>query len=51
MDPRWPPVACATDSVADADGDGVVDLMDNCPMTSNADQQDADLDFVGDACE
>jgi hypothetical protein len=35
----------------DADGDGVSDLQDNCPSVPNRDQQDADGDGRGDACE
>lgn len=35
----------------DEDGDGVCDLGDNCPSTSNALQEDADGDNVGDACD
>ena len=41
----------------DADGDGVADAFDNCPLTQNPDQQDrgglgADVpDGVGDACQ
>ncbi len=34
----------------DHDGDGVVDAADNCPDVPNADQDDADLDGIGDAC-
>lgn len=35
----------------DADGDGVDDLVDNCPRISNATQLDSDLDDVGDVCD
>jgi len=35
----------------DTDGDGVADVCDNCPDTSNADQADTDVDGIGDACE
>jgi len=35
----------------DADGDTVIDMMDNCPYDDNIDQKDSDLDFVGDACD
>ncbi|MBU2523814.1 thrombospondin type 3 repeat-containing protein [Patescibacteria group bacterium] len=35
----------------DADGDGVEDNIDNCPLTANPTQEDADFDFVGDVCD
>ncbi len=35
----------------DQDGDGRADYDDNCPSTPNADQQDADDDGTGDACD
>jgi hypothetical protein len=35
----------------DSDGDGVLDLLDNCPFTANPDQQDRDGNGVGDVCE
>ena len=35
----------------DSDGDGVVDSADNCPAIANGDQDDADNDGVGDACD
>jgi hypothetical protein len=35
----------------DSDGDGVIDLLDNCPQVSNADQLDRDGDTVGDVCD
>ncbi len=40
-----------TQVVVDGDGDGITDSMDNCPVTANADQVDADQDGIGDACE
>jgi hypothetical protein len=35
----------------DADGDGVPDHLDDCPMVANPDQADTDQDGVGDACD
>jgi M6 family metalloprotease-like protein len=35
----------------DPDGDGWVNLDDNCPDTPNPEQLDTDEDFVGDACD
>jgi hypothetical protein len=37
--------------VADLDGDGVPDELDNCPGAANVDQADADGDGLGDACD
>ncbi len=35
----------------DTDGDGFIDLEDNCPFVSNADQSNIDGDESGDACD
>ena len=35
----------------DDDGDGVLDTLDNCPLTANADQLDTDGDGQGDVCD
>lgn len=37
--------------VADMDGDGVLDISDNCPTIPNADQEDADSDGDGNVCD
>lgn len=39
------------DFISDADGDGIDNLLDNCPFTANQDQKDTDLDRMGDACD
>jgi hypothetical protein len=39
------------DRILDQDGDGLVNIDDDCPTTSNPDQADADDDGTGDACE
>lgn len=38
-------------SPPDSDGDGVLNVSDNCPDTQNPDQTDTDLDGQGDACD
>ncbi|MEX0273328.1 MAG: thrombospondin type 3 repeat-containing protein [Flavobacteriaceae bacterium] len=35
----------------DSDADGIHDGIDNCPETSNAGQEDNDLDDLGDVCD
>lgn len=35
------------DTNVDNDNDGVDDTIDNCPLVSNPEQKDADLDGVG----
>ncbi len=40
---------CIPDS--DEDDDGILNLLDNCPNTPNADQADSDGNGVGDVCD
>ncbi|HMO03567.1 MAG TPA: glycoside hydrolase family 31 protein [Kiritimatiellia bacterium] len=35
----------------DTDGDGIADIVDNCPNTPNANQLDTDGDGIGDVCD
>ncbi|HRD82490.1 MAG TPA: choice-of-anchor Q domain-containing protein, partial [Saprospiraceae bacterium] len=35
----------------DADNDGIADVCDNCPATTNENQADSDNDTIGDACD
>ncbi|MDF1819885.1 MAG: FG-GAP-like repeat-containing protein [Immundisolibacteraceae bacterium] len=37
--------------LVDTDGDGIVDSSDNCPLISNAGQEDFEGDFIGDPCD
>ena len=41
----------AAEVVTDADGDGILDVNDNCPTMPNPDQADADNDGLGDVCD
>jgi uncharacterized repeat protein (TIGR01451 family) len=38
-------------STSDIDGDGVLDLSDNCPTSDNPGQEDSDSNGEGDACD
>lgn len=41
----------ATEYNDDIDNDGIVNAIDNCPETPNADQTDTDNDGLGDVCD
>ena len=43
--------AHTTLGLADTDGDGVADSIDNCKFTPNPGQEDSDGDAAGDACD
>jgi hypothetical protein len=47
----WLEVCYTQGEMPDADGDGVPDTADNCPLVPNPGQEDADGDGIGDACD
>jgi PKD repeat protein len=49
--PRPNPYPCPGAPGGDADGDGVPDLEDGCPVLPDDGRADADLDGAGDACD
>jgi len=55
FDPRGIPgaggVVVPVPHLADADADGKLDSMDNCPFMPNPDQRDSDSDGLGDVCD
>jgi len=42
---------CQTNPNPDADGDGIADSQDNCPLIQNPNQADCDGDGIGDICD
>ncbi len=49
--PTEEPDTCEGATGHDEDGDGLIDICDNCPTYHNPQQRDADSDGLGDACE
>ncbi|NOQ37776.1 hypothetical protein GQ472_02700, partial [archaeon] len=45
------PVAFGEEACLDADGDGICDADDNCPLHYNPGQEDSDSNGIGDVCE
>ena len=43
--------ANVTPVTTDTDGDGIADLVDNCPLIVNTSQADLDHNGIGDACD
>ena len=42
---------CPGDCIIDSDADSIPDKSDNCPLSDNPNQEDADEDGEGDACD
>lgn len=42
---------CFLREINDMDGDGIIDIRDNCPQKYNPDQSDVDEDGLGDVCD
>jgi hypothetical protein len=43
--------ACELSCDIDVDGDGIVNVLDNCPIDANPDQRDTDSDTIGNVCD
>ena len=47
----WVDYVVIIEETSDADGDGILDSLDNCPDKANPNQIDSDADGIGDECE
>ena len=47
---QQPAVPFPAEPMMDDDGDGIINVKDNCPVVSNPSQVDSDGDRIGDAC-
>ncbi len=45
------PVELVREPLSDRDGDGFIDILDNCPQTFNPNQDNLDGDDLGDRCD
>lgn len=45
------PAVASDDAPGDRDGDGILDVSDNCPDVKNFEQADLDGDRIGDSCD
>ena len=51
LDAQWAVSDAPIGPGSDQDGDGAIDVLDNCPAAANAGQEDPDSDAIGDSCD